>query len=59
MKCVCGSNQERYALNDARGIFCGYVCDECVEEKKEQFNPDIFEDANYYADEPIEPEDYY
>lgn len=56
--CPCGSGKDKYALNDARGIFCCYVCEDCEEEKKSHYRPEIFTDGNYEADEPIEPEDY-
>lgn len=56
--CPCGSGEKKYALNDARGIFCCYVCSKCEEEKRSHYRTDIFEDACYEANEPIEPEDY-
>jgi len=56
--CSCGSGKERFELTDARGIFCGYVCDDCVGEMSAKFRPEIFENPNYLCDEPIEPEDY-
>ena len=37
---------------------CGKVCDKCIEKEKKKYHKDIFDDSNYYADEPIEPEDY-
>jgi hypothetical protein len=46
-KCGCGSNKERYELKDARGISCGYVCDDCVKEKMDTFRPEVFEDSHY------------
>lgn len=52
--CNCGSLKIRYALNDARGIFCGYVCEKCEDEKRSHFRPEIFEDSQYEASEPIE-----
>ena len=55
--CLCGSGLPSYALTDARGIFCTYACESCEAEKKRRFRPEIFTDANYYADEPIEPEE--
>lgn len=55
--CFCGSGKERYPLFDARGIFVSYVCEQCEEEKRGHYRPDIFEDCNYYTDEPID-EDY-
>jgi len=54
MECICGSGMIRFPLYDARGIFCTYVCDECELEKKSRYRADIFEDSNYWSDEPIE-----
>jgi len=51
MKCVCGSGEERF------GICCGMVCSECEDEKKAKFRPEVFEDSDYWVDEPIN-EDY-
>lgn len=56
--CLCGSNNPSRALHDARGIFCAYVCDECEEEKKAKYRPEIFINASYAADEPIDEEGY-
>ena len=58
MNCGCGSGLERRPLHDARGIFCCYVCDKCEYSKRGRYRPDIFEDPNYWHDEPIEPDDY-
>ena len=52
--CPCGSGEPRRELVDARGIFCTFVCDKCEEQKRAKFRPDIFEDSNYWTDEPIE-----
>jgi len=46
-KCTCGSNKERYPLEDARGIFCAYVCEDCEEEVKGRYRPEVFEDSHY------------
>ena len=54
-ECVCGSRQPRRALVDARGIFCTYVCNKCERDRVSAYRPDIFTDANYWVDEPIEP----
>ena len=56
--CNCGSGLERFELSDARGIFCGFVCDKCEAKTRAKYRPEIFSNGNYYADEPIEPEDY-
>lgn len=52
--CPCGSGLPRRELVDARGIFCGFVCDKCERAKRKKFRPDIFTDSNYWADEPID-----
>lgn len=52
--CPCGSNRLGRELIDARGIFTTYICDECEERKRAQFRPDVFDDPNYWADEPID-----
>lgn len=57
-KCSCGSGKPRYALDDARGIFCCYVCEDCEQEARSRYRVDVMEDSNYEADEPIEPEEY-
>lgn len=55
--CPCGSGEPSYPLEDARGIFCSYVCEACEEEVKGRYRPEIFEDSYYECQEPIE-EDY-
>ena len=55
--CSCGAGLFRRPLEDARGIFCTYVCDDCEAEKKAKFRPDIFTDNNYWTDEPIEEDE--
>lgn len=52
--CPCGSGQPRRELRDARGIFCAFVCARCEADKRARYRPEIFEDAAYEADEPIE-----
>ena len=39
---------------DARGIFCTFVCDNCEAEKKRGFRPDILTDPDYRTVEPID-----
>jgi len=56
--CPCGSGEYPADLYDARGIYCCKVCDKCREEKMARYRPEIFEDSDYEADEPIEPDDY-
>ena len=55
--CMCGSGLYKEPLHDARGIFCTYVCDKCIDEKKSKYRTDIFEDSNYWADEDIEEQE--
>lgn len=57
-QCPCGSGKWPHMLCDARGIPCGYVCEDCEAKKKAKYRPEIFRDSQYEADEPIEPEDY-
>ena len=52
--CHCGSEKDQYSLYDARGIFVAYVCDDCVEDVKSKYRPEIFTDPNYETDEPID-----
>jgi hypothetical protein len=58
-ECNCGSGLMRYPLSDARELFCAYVCKQCVAKVKAGYRPDIFDDADYDADEQIEPDDSY
>jgi len=55
--CNCGSGFWRFELTDARGIFCGYVCDGCAEAKRKEFRTEIFTDPHYAHDEPIEEDE--
>ena len=56
--CRCGSGLQRFELVDARGIFCTYVCDQCEAEKRREFRADIFTDADYECDEPVEADEW-
>lgn len=51
-----GHTAPKYALKDARGIHVAMVCDDCVEATRARYRADIFTDANYWADEPIDAE---
>lgn len=55
-QCSCGSGHPRYILYDARGIPCGYVCTVCEAKAKAHYRPEIFTDADYWTDEPIDEE---
>jgi hypothetical protein len=52
--CSCGSEKERWAEYDARGIFLTFVCDDCRDEKLSHFRKDVLTDPNYWHDEPID-----
>lgn len=52
--CDCGSGKEGFALYDARGIYCCRVCDDCEQRKRAKYRPEIFEDPNYWTDEPVD-----
>lgn len=41
-------------LKDARGIECARVCGKCEAFKMAGYRPEIFTNASYWADEPIE-----
>ena len=56
--CRCGSGEYPEDIYDARGIYVTRACSECVGERTKGFRPEIFTDANYHHDEPIEPEEY-
>lgn len=43
---------------DARGIPLARVCDKCRAAKLAGYRPEVLSDPEYYADEPIEEEDY-
>lgn len=53
-ECNCGSGLPSEELLDARGIYCGRVCEACEAAKKAAFRPEIFTDAAYEADEPVD-----
>lgn len=52
--CPCGSGEHRSPLHDARGIFCRYVCSKRERDARASYRPDIFTDADYWHDEPID-----
>jgi hypothetical protein len=47
----------REEVTDARGIFVTFVCAKCRVEKLKGFRADIFTDAGYWTDEPVEGDD--
>ena len=44
----------RRTVYDARGIYAFSCCAICEQEKRARFRPEVFTDANYQCDEPIE-----
>jgi hypothetical protein len=50
--CTCGSNKRFRNLYDGYGIYLCKVCDDCEDEKRSKYRPDIFE--RYDADEDID-----
>ena len=56
--CPCGSERESWWENDARGIPLARVCTICRDRKLAGYRPDVLTDPGYWADEPIEAEDY-
>ena len=54
--CPCGSGNDSWWENDARGIPLARVCDSCIAERLSKFRPEVLTDSNYYADEPIDSE---
>jgi hypothetical protein len=56
--CHCGSGQSSWWESDARGIPLARVCSECRDKKLSKYRPEVLTNSNYYADEPIEAEDY-
>lgn len=61
MPMIDGSHEHDQAsmnrLFDARGIYVATVCDECEETVRARYRPEIFGDANYWHDEPIDVDD--
>jgi len=55
--CNCGSGEQAYEINDARGIFIAYGCEKCEKEKTKNYSHDVLTNSNYECDEQIEPED--
>jgi hypothetical protein len=55
--CKCGSGKDRFDLEDAAGIFVNYVCDDCEEEVKSRYRPEVFADPDYWSDEPKDWQD--
>jgi hypothetical protein len=52
--CPCGSGQQSWWENDARGIPLARVCIKCKRAKLSGYRPEVLTDSNYECDEPIE-----
>lgn len=52
--CPCGSGKLSYWQYDARGIELCRTCDDCHDKKMAGYRPDVLNDPNYWADEPID-----
>ncbi len=55
--CNCGSGEKDEWFLDARDIPLVKGCSKCKQKKLSKYRPDVLTDSNYWADEPIEPED--
>jgi len=55
--CDCGSGEDSWWENDARGIPLCKVCSECRKDKLKRYRIDVLMDPFYWVDEQIE-EDY-
>jgi hypothetical protein len=53
-KCPCGSGEFPQAQYDARGIFLCYTCSKCEAIALSRYRPDVLNNSNYEADEPID-----
>ena len=40
----CESKLSPFILYDKMGMSCGYVCNECIQAKKDKYDPCIFKD---------------
>lgn len=56
--CPCGSGEDSYWQYDARGIELCRTCPKCHKEKMARYRLDVLTDSNYWADEPIEADEY-
>jgi len=56
-ECPCGSGLEQRDLVDARGIFAGFVCDQCERQARAKVRPEVLDDPDYGTDEPVDDDD--
>ena len=57
VKCDCGSVLPSIWRFDARGIALMRACNQCWPTKQLRYRPEVLTDPNYWASEPIEPEE--
>ena len=55
--CPCGSGLPSTWQVDARGIPLCRTCSKCHASKMRGYRADVLTDPDYWADEPIEPEE--
>ena len=51
--CNCGSGENSWWRNDARGIPLAKVCGQCEKEKLSKFRPEVLTNCNYHTDEEV------
>lgn len=56
--CRCGSGEPSRWFYDARGIELFSGCGRCAPEQLRRYRPEVLDNPNYDASEPIEPEDF-
>lgn len=56
--CPCQSGKDSYWQHDARGIPLCRTCNDCHDEKMVKYRPEVLDDPEYWADEPIDEEEY-
>jgi hypothetical protein len=54
--CPCGSGLPSRWQYDARGIELCRTCAKCHKKAMGKYRKDVLTDANYWADEPIDPD---
>lgn len=53
-QCPCGSGENSWWENDARGIPLARVCVKCRAKQLAKYRPEVLTNSNYQTDEPIE-----
>jgi hypothetical protein len=55
--CGCGSGLQPRMEYDARGIELGNMCNKCKKDRLSKYRPEVLNNPQYEADEPIDQED--